>query len=84
MPEEDVISFYEKHNLNPLSVIEYSRYISIIFAALPNGKIFTSFVKSSFTKINNKFKINFDSWEELMSCYCLFISEFCKKNNGIN
>lgn len=79
MLEEDIISFYEKHDINPGAINTYFKYLSVVFAAFPNGEIFTSFVKKTFISIdNNKFKSNFDSWEELMNDYCFFVSEHYK------
>lgn len=80
LQQEDVIAFYEKHNLTPspdFLICDLKDFLVIIFDAFDKSEPFGIFVKESvYAAGYNQYKLKFETWEELVSCYQCFMTGY--------
>jgi hypothetical protein len=76
--DEDIIDFFEKHHIAPGEfTIGLAEYLRITFDAASKSEIFRGFVKDSLVPIaHNKYRVVFESWEDLINCYYSFMTGF--------
>lgn len=84
----DVIAFYEEHNLIPGrdEIVSYKTYLLLLFDALAKDESLYRFCNEGFVPTpRGQMRLDFNSWAELISCYTSFMIECTRKDrqNGL-
>lgn len=79
--KEDVIGFYEAHNLipGPDTKCSFQDYLLFVFRASERSQGFGLFVRETLQATitdHRVYRLNVNSWEELFNYYCSFMAGY--------